>query len=360
MMEALKRLFGPVTTWSRFAALFLATFAGGVAALYLFVLLVDPYDLVPFSPPMMRPVVSGNQRHAYPQIVRSRRYDGVIVGTSTGRLLDPDILNGPFGVTFANLAMNDMKAWEQKTLLDYVLRHAGPPKVLILALDRVWCEVKADVERISPLTSFPEWLYDENPWNDYLYLLNSSTLTSAVRIVGYQFGLYRERVRPDGYQVFTPPESQYDPARAKLKIWHGEEPWTAAAYASPAELPAAERQAMRFAALSWLDDALARMPSSSMKVLAFMPVHIRAQPRPGTAAGATEAECRRRIEAIARARGAILIDWRFASSLTTNDDNYWDDLHYRLPVAHRIARDLAAAALQGRESEDGTYRLIAR
>jgi hypothetical protein len=354
-----ERLLRPVTSWPRFAALFLAMFIGGVVALYAFVLLADPYDIVPFSPPMARPIVSGNQRHTYPQIVRSRHYDGLIIGTSTGRLLDPDILNQPFGVTFANLAMNDMKAWEQKTLLDYVLRHAGPPKVLILALDRVWCETKADTDRISPLTGFPEWLYDENPWNDYLYLLNSATLTSAARIVAHQVGLYRARVRPDGFQVFTPPESEYDSARAKAKIWSGEQPWTAAAYSQASALPESQRQAMRFPALSWLDDALARMPATR-KVLAYMPVHMRAQPRPNTMSGAAEAECRQRIEAIARNRGATLIDWRFPSPITTNDDNYWDELHYRLPVAHRIAHDLASAALQGRASDDGTYRLIVR
>ena len=55
-----------------------------------------------------------------------------------------------------------------------------------------------------------------------------------------------------------------------------------------------------------------------------------------------------------------MIDWRIASPITTNDSNYWDGLHYRLPIAQRIARELIDAALKGTESADGSYRLPVR
>ncbi len=109
-----------------------------------------------------------------------------------------------------------------------------------------------------------------------------------------------------------------------------------------------------------METILGELPASSMKVLAFMPVHVAAQAWPGTRDAAIEAECKARIAAIGRAHGAKAIDWRIASAITTNDANYWDGLHYRLAVAQRIARDLAAAALTSSESADGSYRLIAR
>ena len=62
----------------------------------LFILLLDPYDMVPFSLPIERPLVSGSQRFAYPQVMRSERFDSLIVGSSTARLIDPEQLNGPF------------------------------------------------------------------------------------------------------------------------------------------------------------------------------------------------------------------------------------------------------------------------
>lgn len=348
----------PVTTWPRFAAVFLGAFAGGIALLYLFVVLVDPYHVVPFSLPMERPIVSISQRHMYPQIVRSGQFDSLLVGTSTSRLLDPEILDGPFHAHLANLAMNSMTAWEQKTMIDYFLRRAGPPKLLIIAVDIVWCQPDADRVRTT-IGPFPDWLYDDNPWNDFLYLLNSGTVEIAGRLVGYHLGLYPPRVRYDGYEEFTAPEQDYDLSRAQARIWMFRTR-PAPPDAAPPQLSAAERAGLSFPALAWMDDALARLPAATRKVIALMPVHVAAQPVPGSRDAADEAECKARIAAIGRTHGASVVDWRIPSVLTREDSNYWDSLHYRVPIARRLAHDLTAAVLDGRDSPDGTYRVLAR
>jgi hypothetical protein len=312
--------------------------------------------MFPFSLPIDRGIVSISDRFMYPQIVRSKRFDSLIIGTSTSRLLDPELLDRLFHVRFANLAMSDGLAWEQKTMLDLFLRTVGPPKVLIVGLDSVWCDADADRDRIT-FRGFPDWLYGDHPWQGFLHVFNYGTLEIAVRLVGWHLGLYHERIRYDGYEVFVPPESQYDPARAHEHIWAFTKP-------PPAELPPpltpAELSQLSFPALAWLDAALAQIPSSSLKILAFMPVHVAAQPWPGTRGAQTEAECKARIVAIARKRDAKVVDWRFASPLTTDEANYWDSLHYRVPIATRIAHQLAAAVLDDRESEDGSYRLLVR
>jgi hypothetical protein len=84
---------------------------------------------------------------------------------------------------------------------------------------------------------------------------------------------------------------------------------------------------------------------------------VAAQPAPGTRAAAIEAECKARITAIGKARNAVVADWRIPSSITTQDTNYWDNLHYRLPIAHRIANELAGPVRAGRET-DGSYRIL--
>src|SRR5262249_17837382 len=117
---------------SRFLALFLSFFVGGIVLVYLFILLIDPYDMVPFSLPLERPILSVAQRFTYPQIVRSRRFDSLIVGSSTARLIDPQQLNVPFGARFANFSMNAMTAWDQLGIARYFLRHARPPRFLTL------------------------------------------------------------------------------------------------------------------------------------------------------------------------------------------------------------------------------------
>jgi hypothetical protein len=313
--------------------------------------------MVPFSLPIERPLVSGSQRYAYPQIMRSRRFDAIVIGSSTARLIDPEELNGPFKARFANLAMNAATAWEQWTAFKYFRRVAGPPKVLIVGIDAQWCRVDADRERTAH--GFPEWLYDDNRWNDFPNLFSSDTLEVAGRLVGYHLGLYRQRSRYDGFEVFTPPEADYDLARARRGIWSRDEARPLPDLPPP-QLPEEERRALKFPALAWMDGMLADLPPSSAKVLAFMPVHVAAQPWPGTHGAAVEAECKARIAAIARARGAKVIDWRIASPITTDDSNYWDGLHYRLPIAHRIARDLSAAVLGGAESSAGDYKLTVR
>jgi len=339
--------------WWAFVLLFLGVLVGGAAAIYLFILLVDPYDTVPFSLPIDRRIVSISDRFMYPQIVRSKRFDSLVIGTSTSRLLDPQVLDRSFHVRFANLAMSSAMAWEQKTMLDLFVRTVGPPKVLIVGLDGVWCAQNADRDRIT-FRGFPDWLYDDNPWEKYLYLFNSGTLEIAGRLVGYHLHLYRERIRYDGYEVFVPPESQYDLVRAHEAIWHNFRP----PVHEQRPLTAGELGQLSFPALDWLDAALARFPSTTMTILAFMPVNVAALPSPGTREAEIEAECKQRIVAIGRKDGAKVIDWRFPSPLTQNETNYWDPLHYRVPVATRIAEQLGAAALAGHESDDGSYRFL--
>jgi len=344
--------------WRRFSLWFVTVFVGGVGSLYLFVVLVDPYDVVPFSLPMERRIVSISQRYMYPQIIRSKRFDSVIVGTSTSRLIDPDILNAAFGTRFANLAMDSMTAWEQAEVISYFGRKAGPPKVLIIGIDSVWCDRNADKSRVTP-RGFPQWLYDDNPANDLLYLLNAGTLEIAGRMVGNKLSLYPERIRYDGFGVFVPSEEQYDLKRARAHIWSAGRR-SPPSNSSPVVFSFAERTALQFPALDWLDDSLAGLPASSEKFLVFMPVHVAAQPAPGSRGAAVEDECKHRIARIGEKHGAIVADWRIASPLTNQDSNYWDPLHYRLPIAHDIARQIGGPIRARRDSGDGLYKLLTR
>jgi hypothetical protein len=55
-------------------------------------------------------------------------------------------------------------------------------------------------------------------------------------------------------------------------------------------------------------------------------------------------ECKGRIGELARhLPNTLAVDFMLPTPITTVDDNYWDGQHYRLAIADRIARDLAAA-----------------
>ena|SRR5438067_306081 len=125
----------PSTAWKRFAVGFLALFYGGTLATYLFVLIMDPYGVSPLAIPIDRPMLGISQRHMLPLLIRSRRFDSIVVGSSTSMLLDPDILNGPLNAKFANLAMIDARAWEEREVANFYIENVGQPKILLIGLD---------------------------------------------------------------------------------------------------------------------------------------------------------------------------------------------------------------------------------
>jgi hypothetical protein len=84
------------TDWRGFVYVFLEALIGGISISYAFILLVDPYGVAPFSLSIDRHIMSHNARFMFPQLVRSGRFDALVIGTSTSGLLDPEELDGLF------------------------------------------------------------------------------------------------------------------------------------------------------------------------------------------------------------------------------------------------------------------------
>lgn len=345
--------------WRGFSAWFgIVAMVSGLAVIG-FVAVLDPYGLraAPGRPAV--PLMDANQRFLYPQIARGGAYDAAVFGTSTARLLDPEALDRAFGLRFANLAMNAATPFEQTAMARLFLGEAArrevPARGALFALDATWCEADAASQKLGP-RPFPGWLYEEGAPMGLLRQVNAQSVSVAARVLLHRLGRLPERIRGDGYAVFTPPEAQYDPVRAAAHIHAGGSPLEDEA-PSPStrnDLPGAPMPA-----LDWLDRLLAGMPAGSLRLVAFMPVHATVQGRPGTEQGRREEACKARVAAIGRARGATVVDFRIPSPITTRDENYWDALHYRLPVAGRIVAGLAAARAGGGDDPSGAYRVLA-
>lgn len=320
--------------WRRFCLAFGTTVASLLAALTVLLLLADPYGVSRVGLGRPRPMMDTNQRFLYPQLVRLGDHDGLVIGSSTSRLLEPERLNAAFGGRFANLALSDGRPWEQSRVFDLFVRVKGPPRTLWIGLDGVWCDPAADTNRITD-RGFPDWLYDEVDWRDLTRLFNFKTVEIAGRHIGALLGLQAPRFDGDGFGDFTPGEASYDAARAAMHIWRGA-PRGIEPIEPPVVLSVAERAALRFPALDWLDGMLARLASRTRTLLVFMPVHVAAQPRPGSQEAAREAECKRRVADIARRHGAQYADFRRPSAITTRDANYWDRLHWRIGVGRDL------------------------
>jgi hypothetical protein len=321
---------------------------------YVFIVLMNPYGNLPNILFHRHVIMDANQRFQYPAIVRSGEYDSVVLGTSSARLLDPAPLEAAFGGHFANIAINDGRAWEQYRLLQLFLRHNSNPKTILFGLDGAWCDENADVKRITG-RGFPKWIYDEDRWNDWLYLLNSKAIETAVRQLGNRLGLLKPRIPNNGFEIFVPPDDQYDEAKARNHIWGGLK--RAIIPVSPPYQPTSEeRHTWTFPGLKWLKESLDTIPPETRVILAFMPAHVVALPVPGSRDAARATVCKERIVEIASRRQAYVIDFRFRSPVTQEDTNFWDPLHYRLPIAYRIVEGIINAT-KGIDS-DNTWILV--
>lgn len=332
--------------WARFLRRLLAFAAVPLVVTYAFIALVDPWGMLPLSPPLPRETVTTNQRFAYPMLARDTRFDSVVIGTSTARLLRPELLNEVFGGRFANLSMNSGTAWEQAQILALFMRSRSAPRRVLIGLDMVWCE-SGPLRRLTP-RPFPEWMYGGNLWRGYAEILNPFAAEEAGKQALAMLRLAKPRYGRDGYADFLPSDSLYDAARA------------AAGLVRPSSPPAMADAAFDFPQHALLAERLAALPPETQVLLFFVPYHVSLQPAPGTLDAQRWAACKDAVARIARARpGTALADFMIDSALTREDTHYWDPQHYRVGIADRLARALAEAAA-GRAGPDFTLAVAPR
>lgn len=300
-----------------------------MTVLYAFVVVVDPWDTLPLSPPLPRVPISGNARFSFPALARSPRFDSAIIGTSTARLLQPAHLNPAFNARFVNLAMNSATAWEQTQILDVFLRAHPNPRAVIIDIDATWCGHTA--ERLTP-RPFPDWMYGPTRWPAYGHMLTPFAVQEAANQVSVMLGWKRRRYGLDGYTSFVPPDTAYDPTRV------------AAAFArwSPIDIsPAPPDEPIDMPALAMLAPMLRTIPPATRLILFFPPTHIDQHGPPGSRTAARWAACKTAVAEIAARHGGTVLDFMRTTAVTADRANYWDPLHYREAIAARIAQRLA-------------------
>jgi hypothetical protein len=323
--------------WRRFLGIFLGTAVGTLGVLYGFVLIVDPYDTLPFSPGFERTAVSTNQRFSFPALAAKSRFDSAVFGTSTTRLLNPAELGAALGGSFVNLSMNSATAYEQSEIFKVFVAAHPRPRAVIFGLDVSWCETGEMPARFT-FRPFPPWLYDGDPWNDALYLLNPSAVEQAGRQWATLAGLRKTKYGHDGYRNFLPPPSEYDLAKARDNLYRGERPQPRRAARPPTDGYDGYRRTLAFPTHEYLADMVSRLPGGTLKVFLFVPYHHYTQPGPGTKDKALWDECKRRVVELAAGHpNSHVLDFMFLSRITGVDTHYWDPLHYTTAIASRLA-----------------------
>ena len=295
--------------------------------------------MLPLSPPLPRVPISTNARFSMPALASAAAFDSAVVGSSSSRLLRPEVLDRLLGGRFANLAMNAATAWEQSQMLALFTRTHPAARTVILGLDNVWC---TEAPERTTGRAFPDWMYEGSHWRGYRDMFNLYAVQEAASQLWVMLGFKRRRYGLDGYTSFVPPEAAYDPARVRLAFARWGVPPDLPARAGPRSLPT----------LPMLAAALQALPSGTRKILFFTPAHLSQQGADGSDIAAVWAACKAQVAALAAGvPNTVVADFMIPSPITTSPDNYWDPVHYRVPVADRIMADLAAAAA-GRDTPD--------
>ena len=327
--------------WPRFSRWF---FGGGIGLgvfLYLLIFIIDPFDTLPFSPPLDRVPIASNARFSFPAMARKAEYDSVVISTSIGRLLRPEVLDKLFSSRFTNLSMNSATAYEQYRLLEVFTRHHPDAKTVIVGVDLVWCKTGENFEKYTP-RPFPEWMYDANPYNDFLHQFDLYTIEQAGRQAGTMLGLRRLKYGRDGYTNFLPDPAAYDLTKVQAALAISRSNGLAEAKADAGLDPAA----LKFPALALMQDMLRALPEKTQKILFIAPYHFARQSAPGSQSALEWAECKKRIgEIAAQIPNALAADFLIESPFTTADTNYWDPIHFSVAAADILMADLRTVAL---------------
>ena len=318
-------------------------------SLYAFVLVVDPYDTVPFSPQFERVPVDGIQRLFHPMLAKRSSFDSAVIGNSNIRLLKPEQLNAVLGGRFANLGMNAASSWEQLQMFRLFRRHHQEIGTVIFGLDYLWCIAGwADQYFVGSVTAadFPAWIYDDSPWND-LPPLNIPVLTHAWRQMLASTGLSEYEPGLDGYTVFTKPMAEYDLDKARMEIYGATEPKLKPLVVPPVQMSPAERAELAYPALDRLESMLSELGPDTRKIVLFVPYHRYFQAAPGSRDAIVWDECKARVAALASEHAnAYVLDFMIESDITTTDKNYWDAAHYTVPTAELLGSLIGKAVLE--------------
>ncbi len=327
---------------------------------YAFILIIDPYDNLSFSPKLQRAPVDKYQRLFHPALARKAHFDSAIIGNSNIRLLKPQQLNRLLDGAFVNLGMDAASSWEQQQIFEVFVRHHSKIKNIIFGLDYLWCyPAYADQKFVgdNTATGFPQWLFDARVDNDFPPLSLLSLQHAWLQLLAVT-GIGPSPYGTDGYHLFTGPMSGYDIQKARINIYGSSEPKGKERVNSPVALTAKQRKALRSQALKRLEDMLITLPYETRKIIIFTPYHFYYQAAPGSRQEIIWQECKHSVAELAKQlQNTYVIDFMIESEITTNDAHYWDYKHYNEQIAALLG-ELMATAVKTLTS-DARYHLLA-
>ncbi|WP_430912926.1 hypothetical protein [Methylobacterium sp. sgz302541] len=335
----------PADAWRRFAGTALGAALALLAAYLALAYALDPYDSGRsglFSAGAVRPQ---GPRTALAIRGRDPAFTAAIVGNSHVQLIEPAKLSASTGLPFVNLSVPATGPGEQLLVLGWFLRHHPAPTALVIAADEYWCTDDPALPNAKP---FPFWLLAERT-SDYLRgLMRFSVAQEVVGRIGWLMRRHRKTAPADGWWDYEP---DY------LRLGYADDPRLVADRETRPPLVPDPHRAGPFPAAAAFARALNGVPAATPVVLVFPPVYAAGLPAPGSARETAERACKARIaEALAGHPLHTVLDWRVDRPEVADARLFFDQTHYRHPLAAEVLRDIAAALARLRANPLGPAR----
>ena len=138
----------------------------------------------------------GNQRYMNDGIIRHFDYDSIIVGTSMTENFKVTQFNELFERNSIKIPFAGGSFKEIDDNIERALKYNSDVQIILRGLD--YGEILSDSEKMR-YESYPEYLYDDNIFNDYKYLLNKDVIIKGLGAIAYYTLTKRETTSFDEY-----------------------------------------------------------------------------------------------------------------------------------------------------------------
>lgn len=162
-------------TRKQWAALSLSLLGAGIGGIIAAVALVDPFEVYHKATAFIPPITNGTQNYSNAGIAKNYEYDSIVIGSSMTENFTPSQLDRLFGGQFVKLPINGGSPFNHKQMMDLAFSSHDVRRVLY----------GMDIEALtyfytSPKCEMPDYLYDNNLFNDVSYWFNKSVLSQYI------------------------------------------------------------------------------------------------------------------------------------------------------------------------------------
>lgn len=123
-----------------------------------------------------------DERYQNDGIIRHYEYDALITGTSMTSNFKPSEMNELWGVNAVKTSYSGAGYHELCESIERAFSHQPDLKYVVCSLDSNFLMRDADEDEY---TGYPDYLYDENPFNDVSYLLNKEVVPKTIAVLNY-------------------------------------------------------------------------------------------------------------------------------------------------------------------------------